>query len=148
MVESDSVGTMGKKPGRPTLEGDEAKQVQQDVKKLFAIFKENQSDMARAIGVSQPTVGAWVNGDSIPSQHNQTKILRILQKSTDGLRKSVFDIASGGPGALDIALLYWPDRFPEDVIRQARARSAKGETYSPQGWTIRMEEMANQRRDR
>lgn len=61
------------------------------LKALRVVEGFNQTEFAKALGVTQTTVSAWETGRSIPSAENIKKIAEVLDKPTDDIF-SLFNI--------------------------------------------------------
>ena len=46
----------------------------------LAMAKMTQKDLSKEIGVSEPTVSYWINGDNEPTRENKVKIAEALSK--------------------------------------------------------------------
>jgi predicted transcriptional regulator len=55
------------------------------------IFRCAQSKLAKALGVSTPTITRWVKGDLIPSEIQVKKMSRILKKPEEEI-KEIFNV--------------------------------------------------------
>ena len=57
------------------------------LKQFLADSKMNQTQLAELMGVSQPTVWEWLNGDSTPTTKRLIKLSQITGISIDDLLK-------------------------------------------------------------
>lgn len=60
----------------------------EDMERLKQYLEENsisQTEIAREVGVKQPTVWEWINGESLPSAENLQKLSRVTGLTIDAL---------------------------------------------------------------
>jgi phage repressor protein C with HTH and peptisase S24 domain len=88
--------------GYTVVHTDEAmpgKTIQQIVAELLAITSDNQEELAKKLGVSQPQISRWLNGAE-PRQSSIVAILTLAQKH--GLIQSTFGIEHTGREGTDV----------------------------------------------
>lgn len=121
-------------PGKPTLEGPMKENVRAAVKVALERVHNNQSALGKVLHTSQGVVSDWNSGKSTPS-------LSSVEELAHFLGRRVAEVLEGASYPLETALAYWPGRWPDHVVAEARKLAEKGEKADAQGWTRRMDEL-------
>jgi predicted transcriptional regulator len=137
---------MAKRSGKPTYPLDEQNEIHKLVLRVLARFDGNMTRMGLALGLSQPTVSDWVSQKNTP-HHKNVRAMRHLLGEKEAAVRAIVEASQADPfDAMTMAWHYWrsQNRWPDEVLTRARALAENGAVHDPQGWTIRMDELANQ----
>jgi hypothetical protein len=135
---------MAKSPGKPTSSAAEKKEIHELVMRLLKRFGNNKSAMGRALGLSQPTITAWVKQVNTPHHTHVRAMRKLLGEELQEARDFVDSVQSDTHRSLDAAWNYWAsqNRWPIEVLAIARRLADAGAAHDPQGWTIRLDEIS------
>jgi transcriptional regulator with XRE-family HTH domain len=133
--------------GRPGIPEEESERVRSHlIRILEEDYEGNKSALARDMGLSQPSIGKLVAGRSKVSVETIVALARLLHITEHELRTGKRGRFEDDPSfELDTCIDYWRDRWPQNVIAEARRKLAAGERYTPQGWRERLDELAGRK---
>lgn len=145
MLATRSVPDVAKRtgiPGKPTVRDEE-----QRSNALHAVEEAkgragSGAALARALGVSQPTVSAWLSGSSVPTEENRRDLARFLGWREVEILEGVAAAHEGGIRALETALDYHgPSHWSAHVVAKARKEAASGVKRTAKEWADRLDSL-------
>ena len=127
--------------GKPTIRDDRTQHIMDAVEEGIRRAGSGAA-LARAVGVSQPTVSAWRSGTSMPELPSREALAKFLGWREVDILEGIDATSEGGVRALETALDYHGQlHWPSADVAKARKEAERGVRRTAREWADRLDEL-------